>query len=1170
MPVGVDCPSCQHKFLVPDKMSGRGVKCPRCEHSFNAPNGQAGGSHVDLRLPVTATAAAPGTTPLPSPAPALSEPDRIVVPPDPAAPLLLAQSVTASVPGKPRALSPPRRGLTRLVLDLPDTVMRNVPKPLQGITAVAIAALVVGLAAWALGNWAKLEIVGIALAVVGLIFGAVATVALVNRHERGVGLPVAALLVNLQALVIATVGAVAGPPEDTVTPANRPLAAGTVITRLRQQLKDSEPRERLQAAFSLVELARDLNKSTLDLMALLKDPQKDVRAAAAEALGLIGQQARIAYPALEEANRTDGDANVRTKAREAMKKIGQPGLSDVAVMIDSFSDRKQPRQARAAAALVLGLIGAEARVAVPALEEGLQDPDAMVRVSAVQALWQLAGRQQEGLVDVLVGGLKDFDAGVRAQAAYALIAMRNDARDAAPALEIALADSDAKVRWHAAMALWAIGPAANAQVSKLLEALRDADAKVRLSSAMALWAIGRHKDGVPVLCEILKYPDKNSDPTIRVSAAKGLHTICKEAKANQLPFVEGPKGAKVSLASAVPALIEAIKDQDGDVRGLAVLTLGVIGKDAAAAVHPLIRALDQGDVALRWEIAFALGDIGDAARPALRALTQALNERDNTVRVFAAEAIYKIEHRPSDVVPTLVSVLKDRDGTVRARAAKALGNMGEQARPALPDLNAALKDANPSLRLAAATALGKIGPPAVVTYPTLDQLAKDDNQPEIKKAAGTAMRLIGAPKKNDVKSVLIPALKDGNASYRAAAAVCLWMLFHEARSAVGPLSEALSDVDPTVRGTAAFALAAIGPEAAPAVPLLIKALKSQGDEMLRVRAAYALGEIGPGAKEALGPLREALDDKKPSVRLHAAQALWAIDPKAEQVVPALTRLLEEKELDTSLLVAAVETLSKIGSKGPPDVELIKLLRTKAVPALTQIIGDSDEALQLSAISALGALGVEGREGVAKLIDMLREADSQTRLAAIDALVKIAAAEKEAHVAVRAKTAFAALAFIAKVDSNQTVARAANMAMTRIGQPVGADVPGLLEVAGDKNQPLLYRASAAQVLSLVGQDAKGHVEAMCKLLTTDQAAVRMLVADALGALGPDGKTAIAPLLQALKDDDVIVRVAVVQALGDIGQFYPPLVEAALRGAFLNQQEAAPVHEAAAEALQKLKK
>src|SRR5262249_58524269 len=122
------------------------------------------------------------------------------------------------------------------------------------------------------------------------------------------------------------------------------------------------------------------------------------------------------------------------------------------------------------------------------------------------------------LLEVLIAGLKDLDPGVRALAAQGLIAMRADAREASGPLETALGDGDALVRTRAAMALWGIGPAAKAQVPKLLEALRDKDAKVRVYSAMALWGIARQKEGVPVLCEILKAPD----PVLRQTAAKGL------------------------------------------------------------------------------------------------------------------------------------------------------------------------------------------------------------------------------------------------------------------------------------------------------------------------------------------------------------------------------------------------------------------------------------------------------------------------------------------------------------------------------------------------------------------------------------------------------------------------------------------------------------------------
>src|ERR1700681_4941245 len=112
MPLGVDCPSCKHRFSVPDKMSGRGIKCPRCEHAFTAPNGLAGGSHPDLHLaPVTATAPAPCEGPLPTPAPGAAVPLPMPLPPPlHVQPIPLVHSITSSVPGKPRPpLSPPRR-----------------------------------------------------------------------------------------------------------------------------------------------------------------------------------------------------------------------------------------------------------------------------------------------------------------------------------------------------------------------------------------------------------------------------------------------------------------------------------------------------------------------------------------------------------------------------------------------------------------------------------------------------------------------------------------------------------------------------------------------------------------------------------------------------------------------------------------------------------------------------------------------------------------------------------------------------------------------------------------------------------------------------------------------------------------------------------------------------
>jgi HEAT repeat protein len=1143
MPLGIDCPSCQHKFMIPDKMGGRPVKCPRCERGFNAPNGAA-----DPPPPVAVPAPPPGVAPSP-----------------------LAQSVALSSIARPA----PRRGLTRLVLDIPEAVVRTVPKPLQGITGLAAVGLVVGLAAWAVSTLTRLEVLAVALGALGALFGGVALTALVKRHERGFGLPLAAVLVNVQALAFATVAVFAQGPGEDDNPVRRP-PANSAIAQLRQTLKDPDSEKRLNAAFAVGDLAHDLNKMVLELMAMVRDPEVRVRRAAAEALGLIGPQARMAYAALLEATREDSDELVRTQSQQAINKIGPPKVSDVAHLLATLDDAKSTRAMKVAAAQNLGLIGADARAtAKENLEAALNNVDAAVRVNAAVALWRVTGRTgadpvlSQSVLEVLMAGLKDFDPGVRAQAAEGLWEMQAQARDAAGPLEAVLGDNDPLVRQRAVRALWAIGPPAKAQVPKLLETLRDKDAKVRVYAAKALWRIAYQKDGVPVLCDALKSPDV----LLRQMAADGLKKICDEARANHIPFVEKDPKVKVSIASAVPSLIDALKDSDSDVRGLAALSLGLIGPDARVAVPMLVKQLRAAttDPGFRAEIAFALIGISEPSRDAVVALTDCLDDRDNTVRVFAARALYTLERKADAVVPTLINVLndrlKDRDGTVRARAAFALGLVRTTDKNAIAALNDALKDANALLRMEAATALGKIGKDARVTYPTLDQLAKDD-QPEVKKAAGEAKNKVGAPQRTDVPGLLIPALKHDRPSYRVAATVCLWMLNRDAQDAVEPLSELLTDPDEQVRAYVPIALAAIGPRAGKAVPALIKALQNNADDTLRYRAAYALGEIGGPAKEAVPALRTALKDKKALVRLHAAQALWAIDADAPDAVPVLAELLEDHELDAALLVAAIEMLTKIGPKSATDARLAELVRTRAVPALAVLVGHDDEYVQITAINALGAIGYEGREGVPRLIEMLGEADAKKRYLAIEALVKIGAAEREAKKGgVRAKVAFAQLVFLSTFDTNPQVAQAATLAMTKL-TPAAEDVPDLLAVAGDPKQSAGFRHAAAHVLRHVGTEAKAHVEAMCKLLTTDDAGVRAHVAAALGAMEKHGKTAIAPLIGRLKDDEVFVRVAAVQALGELGLAFPEAVRPTLQAVAGDAAAADPVRAAAEEALKKL--
>jgi len=88
---------------------------------------------------------------------------------------------------------------------------------------------------------------------------------------------------------------------------------------------------------------------------------------------------------------------------------------------------------------------------------------------------------------------------------------------------------------------------------------------------------------------------------------------------------------------------------------------------------------------------------------------------------------------------------------------------------------------------------------------------------------------------------------------------------------------ALKDDDLFVGLTAATAFGHIGPEAAPAIPALIQALRNQ-HRLVRFNSVYSLELLGPLAKDAVPALKAALNDSDPDVRRTASEALQKIDP----------------------------------------------------------------------------------------------------------------------------------------------------------------------------------------------------------------------------------------------------------------------------------------------------
>ena len=98
------------------------------------------------------------------------------------------------------------------------------------------------------------------------------------------------------------------------------------------------------------------------------------------------------------------------------------------------------------------------------------------------------------------------------------------------------------------------------------------------------------------------------------------------------------------------------------------------------------------------------------------------------------------------------------------------------------------------------------------------------------------------------------------------------------------LSEWVADLKdgtaPQTRNAAAYEISGMGPDAAAAVPALIKALDDP-EPTVRFPVLVALGEIGPAAKAAVPKLKQMMDEEiNDEIAAAAKRALRRIQPDA--------------------------------------------------------------------------------------------------------------------------------------------------------------------------------------------------------------------------------------------------------------------------------------------------
>lgn len=185
------------------------------------------------------------------------------------------------------------------------------------------------------------------------------------------------------------------------------------------QLHHADPARRIEAAKALGQIRPRNGDVVSELGAALRDSMGEVRRAAAQALRLLEERARVALPAVQTCAISDPDADVRMSCVALLGRTANINAGNVGVLARALlSDSTTSVRSTAGDAL----IQARDERAIPALAKALRDPEADVRSVAAAALGNF-GKAAASAHNALSVAARDSNEMVRHHAMDALAAI---------------------------------------------------------------------------------------------------------------------------------------------------------------------------------------------------------------------------------------------------------------------------------------------------------------------------------------------------------------------------------------------------------------------------------------------------------------------------------------------------------------------------------------------------------------------------------------------------------------------------------------------------------------------------------------------------------------------------------------------------------------------------
>ena len=309
------------------------------------------------------------------------------------------------------------------------------------------------------------------------------------------------------------------------------------------------------------------------------------------------------------------------------------------------------------------------------------------------------------------------------------------------------------------------------------------------------------------------------------------------------PSYDGKK-----LSTWLRRLDSASSENDCAAAQIAIRTIGT------AAIPFLLDGLQKGGrFAQRASAAFHV--LGKEAAPAIGEI----GRNPGPDPTFSGHALAGIGIA---ALETIVSFLKHSEPMVRSAGAEAIAQLviekqlsNEQKHDCLEQLLSNLKDEHPHVRARTADAIGLIGIEPVVCGPQLMQLlnTRDDL------GLCSAVKALGSFGKHALPAQpkILTFFKHGKGPLRIFCIQTLARLGN--KESFEALTEAVNDLDFSVRSGAICGLGQFPEEVSQSLPILLRVLET-GSSIEKWNALNALRNLGPLAKEALSVVKSLLDN----------------------------------------------------------------------------------------------------------------------------------------------------------------------------------------------------------------------------------------------------------------------------------------------------------------------